>query len=97
MCKSCYFHSSSKGVCTKKHIRVNDKSKPCAEYIAADEFVEKDTRTCRTCKHHFIPEKDYKNIHYYYNYKGEYFLCKCPFYNAAKFLDKDKCNKYETI
>lgn len=96
LCKDC-FHSSNKGVCTKHKMRINKNSVACNSFIAADEQLVKDTRTCSTCKHHFIPEKDYPNIHYYYDYKGDYFLCKCPFYKAAKFLYKDKCKKYETI
>lgn len=97
LCKECIsFHSSNnQGVCTKRHIRVNDKSTACTYFSTAD-IVEKDTRTCRTCKHHFIPEKDYPNLHFYYDYKGDYFLCKCNLDNIAHFMFKEKCKYYES-
>lgn len=42
---------------------------------------------CRECKHSF----DYHEL----NYKGEPFLCKCPFHKWSKFLDRDWCKNFE--
>ena len=96
LCKDCFHSSNIKGVCTKHKMRINKNSVACDSFIAADEQLVKDTRTCRTCKHHFIPGKDYPNIHYYYDYKGDYFLCKCNLDNIAHFMFKEKCKQYES-
>lgn len=42
---------------------------------------------CRECKHSY----DYHEL----NYKGEPFLCKCPFEKYSKFLDSDYCKRFE--
>ena len=42
---------------------------------------------CRDCKHSYDwHEKDYK---------GEFFLCRCPFFKYSKFLNKDHCEHFE--
>ena len=42
---------------------------------------------CRDCKHSYDwHEKDYK---------GEFFLCRCPFFKYSKFLNKDYCEHFE--
>lgn len=42
---------------------------------------------CRDCKHAF----DFHEL----NWKGEPFLCKCPFHKYSKFLDKDYCTNFK--
>lgn len=42
---------------------------------------------CRECKHSY----DYHEL----DYKGEPFLCKCPFFQYSKFLNRDCCSKFE--
>lgn len=42
---------------------------------------------CRDCKHAF----DFHEL----NWKGEPFLCKCPFHKDSKFLDKDYCTNFK--
>lgn len=45
------------------------------------------TLFCRDCKHSY----DYHEK----NYKGEFFLCKCPFFKYSRFLNKDYCNEFK--
>lgn len=42
---------------------------------------------CRDCKHGY----DYHER----NYKGEFFLCKCPFFKSSRFLNRDRCANFE--
>jgi hypothetical protein len=42
---------------------------------------------CRDCKHAF----DFHEL----DYKGEPFLCKCPFHKFSKFLNKDYCTNFK--
>lgn len=92
-CKDCASYKDS-GVCTLKHIRVKKTTEQCAEFNQP--YTVKDTRTCATCKHHYFPDKSYKNYSLYVNYRGEFFLCKCNLdKTCAKFLNKDKCKNYE--
>lgn len=90
-CKDCtYFREH--GVCSLKHIRVKKTTESCAEFNQPT--AEIDTQTCATCKHHYFPDKTYKNYSCYINCKGEFFLCKCRLYYFAKFLH-EKCSNYE--
>lgn len=42
---------------------------------------------CRDCKHAYgFHEK---------NHKGEFFLCKCPFFHYSRFLNKDYCENFK--
>ncbi len=54
----------------------------------AKRVQQKETKYhCRDCKHSY----DYHEN----NWKGEPFLCRCPFCKFSKFLDKDYCNNFE--
>lgn len=91
-CKDCTYKKND--ACTLKHIRVSVKTESCSSY--SEPQMEIDTRTCATCKHHYFPDKDYKNYSLYINHKGEFFLCKCELDKWAKFINKDKCKNYES-
>lgn len=80
LCKDCHHSNIDKGVCSKRHIRIAKTSVACDNFTDDEQFVA-DTHTCQTCKFHYIPDKSYPNIHLYYDYKGEFFLCKCKIVN----------------
>lgn len=42
---------------------------------------------CRECKH--------SHSYHELNWKGEPFLCKCPFHKYSKFLDSDWCEHFQ--
>lgn len=49
-----------------------------------------------------IPQSKYhcRDCQYAYDYheknsKGEYFMCKCPFYQWSKFLNHSYCDKFK--
>lgn len=41
---------------------------------------------CRDCSHAYEPHAK--------NYRGEYFLCRCPFFNSSRFLNLDNCENF---
>ena len=41
---------------------------------------------CRDCTHAYEPHEK--------NYKGECFLCRCPFFNSSRFLNLDSCENF---
>lgn len=43
--------------------------------------------TCKDCIH----ATDFHEK----NWKGEFFLCKCPFFKWSKFLNRDYCNNFK--
>lgn len=45
------------------------------------------TLFCRDCQHAY----DFHDK----NYKGDYILCRCPFFKWSKFLNKDYCEKFK--
>ena len=53
----------------------------------AKKVKEKQTLFCRDCKHSY----DYHEK----NHKGEFFLCKCPFFKYSRFLNRDYCNEFK--
>ena len=91
-CKDCIYRKEN--ACTVKHIRVKTKTESCKQY---NNMVEKevDTRTCATCKHHYFPDKTYKNYDLFVSHSGELFMCKCRLDKWAKFVNKNKCKNYE--
>lgn len=42
---------------------------------------------CRDCSHAY----DYHEV----DYKGDFFLCKCPFFQFSKFLNRDYCERFK--
>lgn len=42
---------------------------------------------CQDCAHSY----DYHEK----NYKGEFFMCKCPFFKVSKFLRSDICEQFK--
>lgn len=53
----------------------------------AKKVKEQKTLFCRDCKYSYgYHEK---------NYKGEFFLCKCPFFKFSRFLNRDYCDEFK--
>lgn len=45
------------------------------------------TLFCRDCSYAYgFHEK---------NYKGDFFLCKCPYFKSSRFLNKDYCENFK--
>ena len=41
---------------------------------------------CRDCVHSY--DRHEKNL------KGEFFMCRCPFFTSSRFLNRDVCDKF---
>lgn len=41
---------------------------------------------CRDCVHGY--DRHEKNL------KGEFFMCRCPFFTSSRFLNRDVCDKF---
>lgn len=93
VCKICIYYKS-KDVCIKRHIRVSQNTQSCNYFDDKQQKVE-DTQICATCKHHYFPDKEYKNYNLYLDCNGKFFLCKCRLSKWAKFVNKEKCQKWE--
>lgn len=53
----------------------------------AKKIIFKSKYHCRDCQYSYDwHEKDWR---------GEFFMCKCPFFKYSKFLNSDVCDKFE--
>lgn len=55
--------------------------------MAKKAIKQKPDYTCNDCKHAY----DFHDK----NWKGEYFMCKCPYFKWSRFLNISYCDKFE--
>ena len=55
--------------------------------MATKKLIQQPVHHCRDCQHSY----DWHEL----NYRGEPFMCRCPYHQWSRFLKHDYCDKFK--